>query len=108
MDVSLTTYRSGSPPNDQSWFAITPFNHGPFEYRSPPVGPADHVPVPSEAGLALGNWTVAPAPQIHLSSRARVRISESGRSPSPNCSSGEGVYVTEIEGTASKLQSDVS
>jgi hypothetical protein len=45
----------GSPPNDHKWLASTPSNQGPFEYATAPVGPADHLPVPSAEMLALGN-----------------------------------------------------
>ena len=83
-------------------------NHGPFVYTSAPVGPADHLPVPSSVVLALGNWKIGPTAQIQLPACAGVRNSASYRSWSPNCSSGAGVYVTEIEGRATSLQSDVS
>ena len=43
-------------------------SHGPSEYTSAAVGPADQWPLPNSELLAVGKSKIGPTPQIHVDS----------------------------------------
>ena len=83
-------------------------SHGPSEYTSAAVGPADQRPLPNSELLAVGNWKIGPAPQTQVEFLAGERKKESCVSSSPDCSCGVGEYATVRLGRANRSQSAFS
>jgi hypothetical protein len=64
-NVELTPTRSLCPANDQMWLPSIPNVQGPSCLRTTAVGPAPHLPVPSNSSVAVavGMRNAGPAPQ---------------------------------------------
>src|SRR5581483_4630495 len=91
--VRLTGSRALAPATDHRWLMTTPLIHPLLTKTSAPVGPADHFPVLSMPPVAVGVWTIGPAPQVHGLVVVRVTNAETSMSPKPDADSPPRTHV---------------